>query len=235
MDIHSPQAMQEESHRHPLKSKRRIVTRALWVLLGSLGALVALLAGLSGRPAQLQAAGSTTRFVAPAPLGSDAGNDCASRYAPCATVFRALGQANSGDEIRVAAGTYTDPLTITKDIRLLGGYTTTNWVEQDPDAYPTTLDGGGSARVILIQTNADVTISGFHIQKGQADVGAGVYNQGGTLTLAGCYIHDNVDSGSSYGGAGVANAATLFLRGNRIYSNTTSDPDGSGGGVSIRG
>ena len=48
-----------------------------------------------------------TRYVAPA--GNDAGNDCTNPAAPCATLAHAVAQANDGDTIDMAAGTYTEP------------------------------------------------------------------------------------------------------------------------------
>ena len=42
------------------------------------------------------------RFVSA--TGSDAANDCLSGLGPCRTVAQALGQAASGDSVKIAAG-----------------------------------------------------------------------------------------------------------------------------------
>jgi len=44
--------------------------------------------------------------------GSDTGNDCTSSASPCATVQWAVDEASAGEEIRVAAGTYSGSATV---------------------------------------------------------------------------------------------------------------------------
>lgn len=48
-----------------------------------------------------------TRYVAT--TGSDVGNDCTDPESPCATVSHAVDEANYGDIIDMAAGTYIEP------------------------------------------------------------------------------------------------------------------------------
>ena len=53
--------------------------------------------------------------------GSDASNDCTDSLDPCATLTYAVGQANNGDIINLAAGTYNEPgLVIDKKLILQG-------------------------------------------------------------------------------------------------------------------
>ena len=62
---------------------------------------------------------TTTRYVATS--GSDAGNNCTDELAPCLTVGHALSQANDGDMLSVAAGTYVEPgLVFDKALTLTG-------------------------------------------------------------------------------------------------------------------
>jgi hypothetical protein len=61
----------------------------------------------------------TIRYVAT--TGSDAGNTCLVHANPCRTVGRAVSQAQAGDTIQVAAGTYAEPgLFIDKSVFFLG-------------------------------------------------------------------------------------------------------------------
>ena len=60
-----------------------------------------------------------TRYVAPG--GNDAGNDCSTPASPCATLTHAVAQANDGDTIDMAAGTYNEPgLLIEKKVLIQG-------------------------------------------------------------------------------------------------------------------
>ena len=63
--------------------------------------------------------GPLTRYVAT--TGSDAGNDCTDSGNPCATLTHAVDQANAGDTIELAAGTYSEAgLVIEKQLVLQG-------------------------------------------------------------------------------------------------------------------
>jgi len=60
-----------------------------------------------------------TRHVAT--TGSDACNDCTDASEPCATIAYAVAQANAGDTLDLAAGTYTEPgLVIDKAVNIQG-------------------------------------------------------------------------------------------------------------------
>ncbi len=61
-----------------------------------------------------------TRYVAP--TGSDTGNnDCTTAATPCQTIAHAVGQANDGDTLDLAAGTYNEPsLVIEKHLMIEG-------------------------------------------------------------------------------------------------------------------
>ena len=62
---------------------------------------------------------TVTRYVSL--TGSDVGNNCVNPLNPCATLTHAAGQANPGDTIDLAAGTYAEPgLVIEKNLIIQG-------------------------------------------------------------------------------------------------------------------
>lgn len=156
-------------------------------LLLGFGMIFALTWGLQAVSAR--SAVATTRYV------SNTSPTCGGR-APCyATIQAAVNAAADGDEIRVAAGTYsgvapvvvatntyTQVVAITKTLTLAGGYTNANWTTPDPAANVTTIDAGRNGRgVSIIGTGTQaVTITGFTITGGDyTGMGnpAGVGNQ----------------------------------------------------------
>ena len=217
---------------HGLVSFANRLRRLVLPLLLSLGMLLAVFfyLRLGGYPLVARAASRPVRYVAPAPMGSDSGNDCSNVYKPGATVQRAGNQADANDEIRVASGTYAEPVNLNKSLTVRGGFTTTNWVTPDPDGNPTIIDAQGSGRVIYVPGGVVATVSGFHLTGGSSGTdGAGVYN-GGTLVLEDSYIYDNRTFGDGGGVHNASAAADLILRNSRVYSNTAVL---LGGGFSI--
>lgn len=134
-----------------------------------------------------------TRYVAPS--GDNTNNDCRIMTEPCQTVQYAVGQALDSDEIKVAAGTYTGLVTVTKRITLTGGYAYVNvnnfdWTTFDPNANQTTLDAlSGGDPGVTIDSEA-VVLAGFHIVNGTDGVNV---TAGGDLTLHRSWIYDNGD------------------------------------------
>jgi len=145
--------------------------------------------------------------------GSDS-NACTSSTTACKTVGHAISLAASGDSIRVAAATYTENLTISISLSVLGS-----------GAKRTILDGGGAGRVVTISSaTAHVTLSGVTITNGNWLVGAGITNQG-VLTLLRSAVSGNrvqltgCQQCAALGG-GIANAAGAILT---IGNSTVSD------------
>ena len=187
--------------------------------------------------------------------GSDDGSTWGNAYTDLGT---ALVNANSGDEIWVAQGTYTpganqsDTFTIDKDIALYGGFsgngTETSLDERDFEANPTILSGeigedgltsDNIHHVVTAQsTSNQARIDGVIIQGGSTesvsddsnDDGAGLYNQsGGLLILENVIIQDNIAADD---GGGIRNDGTLTIYNSTVSSNTAnaSSSSTSGGG-----
>ncbi|MBZ5658704.1 MAG: hypothetical protein LAO56_25975 [Acidobacteriia bacterium] len=99
--------------------------------------------------------------------GSDA-NDCKSSTTACKTIGHAISFAASGDSIRVAAATYTENLTISISLTILGSAAST-----------TIIDGGGVGTVVSVSSAAaNVSLSRVTIRNGNALSGGGIRNLG---------------------------------------------------------
>ena len=92
-----------------------------------------------------------------------------------------------GDEIRIAAGTYTgvssrgglkQVIFVDKGLTLRGGFTTANWATPNPAANLTTVDAQGLGRGVVISGTVAaapaVTVEGLRITGGNA-TGLGGY------------------------------------------------------------
>ncbi len=207
-----------------MNSKLKQLFTSLVLGLGlSLAILILLNVGSwpMGGPAVAQAA-NQIRYVAPG--GTDGGNLCSNSDIPCATVQHAVDIAAPGDEIRVAAGTYTDVVNgggvtqtvyISKTVTIRGGYTTTNWSISSPTNQPTTLDGQGQMAVMTIVGTIAVTIEGLRFTGGRT--GVGIFSA--TAILRNNSIYNNNPAAGVYSGD-VFGETTLIH--NSIYSNASS-------------
>jgi len=218
------------------------------------GLTLAFLAGLHAVQAAPTAA---ERFVTPTGSG-----DC-SQAVPCA-LQTALDLAANGDTLYVAGGVYTGTgaavITLTRSITLYGGWdgATTAPPARDPALYPTTLDGEGARRVVVISGNITPTLDGFIVTRGNATgltancpskpdgCGGGIsvfyahpliLNNTITNNVAAITTTGNPTVAIGYGGGlYLISAERAVISGNVIISNAGSTAyRGSGGGMFIWG
>jgi parallel beta-helix repeat protein len=120
-------------------------------------------------------AAGATRSVAP--TGTDVG-DCTS--SPCRTISYAVGQANPGDTVSVASGTYAESVSVTKTLNLVG--------------HDATIDAAGQASppngvVITGAASAGTTFTGFTVENAGLE---GIFAvQTTDLTIANNRVVDN--------------------------------------------
>ncbi len=187
----------------------------------------------------------TIRYVAPG--GADGSNNCANSATPCATVQRAVDASDEGDEIRVAAGVYTDVnirprndvtttgvvtqvVYISKTVTIRGGYTAAFAGPPDPEVNPTTLDAQGQGRVLyIIGWGKSPTVEGLRLTDGYHPVsGGGIYVYGAGPTISHCRVYSNTAVFSSGGGI-YLNRSIAALSHNVISHNSAQ----LGGGIML--
>jgi hypothetical protein len=156
------------------------------------------------------------------------------------SINTALTTANISDTIRVATGTYTENVYITKTVTLEGGWNIT-FTQRDPALFTTTIrPADPTVAVVTVQGqfgNWSVvapTIDGFTITGGRSDNhGGGIRMNDSNATVSHNIIADN----TAYlfgGGVWVQRGAPLFSN-NQIRNNALGILGGSnyGGGISL--
>ncbi len=160
-----------------------------------------------------------TRYVTP--TGSDIDNNCLLPAQPCATVQWAVDQSVAGDQVWLAAGTYSDALSagqvvsISRSIALIGGHSAVDW-SYDPLVNATILDGNGTTGV---RVDDAVTLIGLHL----TDTSTAVAVDGGGLTLEQSWLYGNVD------GVVVANGSYMLV--NDVVAQNSGDGLRAAGGT----
>jgi nitrous oxidase accessory protein NosD len=116
----------------------------------------------------------TTRHVSTS--GTDTGTCITS---PCRTIGYAIAQANAGDTVSVASGTYAESVAVTKRLSLVGN--------------GATVDATGELNGILISGAGATVIQGFTIVNAQLE---GIFaNKTADLTIADNVLMENDAAG----------------------------------------
>jgi hypothetical protein len=209
--------------------ERRMIWQGLSLALAT-ATLLALSLLLTSGPASIVEARADAGIIRVATTGTDA-SGCGSAAEPCLTLQYAVDKAANGDEIRVAAGTYTgvnsqggqsQVVYISKPLTIRGGYTTADWTASHPDANLTTLDAASQGRVVTIMGPATVALEGLRLTNGRATNMGGLY--------MGSYTCNNA-AGRGAGGGICIQDATVTLSDMEIMTNTASTTGGYGGGL----
>lgn len=138
-------------------------------------------------------------------------------------------QGNSGaDTINVAAGTYSIATTLS---HIPTGVGESLQIAGD-GAATTILDGGGAVRVMDLQSDGDVSVSGLTIRNGSVfNFGGGIAAEpvSGTFTLTDSTLSGNT---AGFGGGLSVDAGTVVID-NAVISNNSTTQFGAVGGVGI--
>lgn len=232
--------------------------RPFWLTASPLLAAL-LLAILFGglRLGGVVAAGNTLYVDAGA--GSDSPTCGTTTTTPCQTLTYILNNvATAGDTILIAEGIYTETLTFSQPITLMGGYEAAGWT-RDIALHGTVVDGsnaGGGPAILQFNAGSDGSVvdgliirnglggggvnidntavsilnSNIHNNRYDHNWGGGVFvNNNGSVTINNSQIHDNSSDGA--GGLGVMNNAAAVVLNSTIDNNSASG--GAGGGIGV--
>jgi hypothetical protein len=156
-------------------------------------------------------------------IGNDITGD-GSSGGPFATVTKGINETSVGGTVHVGQGTYTECITVTHSINLLGGYDETNW-SRDIGTHETILDAQGAGTVVVIHgESVQALVEGFTITGGEASM----WGSGGGIAVyddAAVTIRHNTITGNhaQNGGGGILLWGNEYVESvidsNYIYNN----------------
>ena len=206
--------------------------------------------------------------------GSDMAS-CGEPSHPCKSIQYTVNKAISGDLILVAGGSYTystahdtcssiikDSAVVcyfNKELTIVGGYSTDNWVQSDPQNNLTVIDGQNYKRGLLFARTspsapaARLHLEGFTIQNGNVQgtpngtgystfaFGGGMLVDDGLLSLRKIkFINNKVSGGNTtaetFGGGGGGGGLAIRLAGQVVLDQIHFESnEASGGSGTLRG
>jgi CSLREA domain-containing protein len=90
-----------------------------------------------------------------------------------------------------------------------------------------TLGGNGTTRILWVEYGSVLTLKHLTVVNGYAVDGAGLYNNGGTVTMDGCTLSQNIVEGGA--GGGIYNNTGTLLLSNSTLSGNVGSVNGGGG------
>ena len=184
---------------------------------------------------------AATRYVTQDGAGDEDGSSWANASKNLKDVMEA---ADAGDEIWVAAGTYspgsdeTDTFLLRAGVKVYGGFAGTedDLNQRDWAANVATLHGGGvNYHVVTGGDDAasdDTRLDGFTVTGGNANgsdrnsAGGGMYNENSSPTVANCTFSGN--RAQDGGGGGMLNKRSSPMVENCVFSGNTAQDEGGG-------
>jgi parallel beta-helix repeat protein len=124
------------------------------------------------------------------------------------TIQNAIDNAERGDVIKVAGGTYSGSVALTDYLSVYGGYDPT-FTTRDPEAYPTIIDAGGSGHGISCEGRDHMVVEGFQVRNSGAS-SYGIYIKNSNIAVRDCEVYDNYRGiGIVYGTGGADETALI--------------------------
>jgi len=167
----------------------------------------------------LLAVSAAARVIRVSPTGDDE-NDGSSWGEAMRTIGAALASASYGDEIWVAAGTYTENITLVNGVPLYGGFAgdETYRDQRDWSANESIIDGGGAGSVVTAPSGvtSDTTIDGFTVKNGTS---SGIYCSSSYPIIANNKI---TNCSAAYGGGIYSSGHAITVTGNTITNCTVT-------------
>lgn len=134
------------------------------------------------------------------------------------SVQEAIDALPAGSTIRICAGIYVGPLSITGDITLVGAGD-----GLDPE-HNTIIDANLDGPVVIASSTVTATLQGLRLTGGSATYGAGVRNAG-NLTMTHCTVTGNTATSV---GAGIYSQGPKLAMTNCVISDNTGQDNGGG-------
>jgi hypothetical protein len=170
-----------------------------------------------------QPAEAADRFV-DGSTGSDAGNNCTGAGNPCATIARAVDVALAGDEIRIAAGVYTETLQIDAALTLRGAGRSATVIQAGATR------GTASDRTVTVAAGVSLELFDLTLRHGNTALGGGgLSSDGGALRIERVDLVENDAGGRGAGLSAGGDGAVVVLRDVAVRDNGSASTDRAGG------